>query len=156
MICIVAFAIFAVLGIFSAKYRSLAKESFECVFKMITFKPCESQLDQRIRAKVVGKVFKRNRAMAGFLNRHFEVISWIFVVLMIASTVLSAQAIYNLVVFNNCNGPNTTEACALTALQEGGATSCEAGQGTAIGSNASIGNPTLGESGADTSGEKAE
>ncbi len=125
MICFVAFALFGFLGIFSAKYRGLTKESFECVFKRITFKPCESKLDQRIRTKIVGKVFKKNKTLAGLLNRHFEAISWIFVILMVVSAVLSMQAVYNLIVFNNCNGPNSSEACVLATTTESCSEECQ-------------------------------
>ncbi len=42
MICIFAFFVFAFLAIFSVTYRPLAKEAFECVFRRITLRPCET------------------------------------------------------------------------------------------------------------------
>lgn len=106
MICILAMVVFSILGIFSARYRSLAKEAFECVFKRIRLKPCESGLDQKVKSKIIGKVFKRNKKLAGVLNRYFEVFSWALVILLIVSMGFTANGLFNYFVFGNCNGPN--------------------------------------------------
>lgn len=106
MICIIAMVIFGILSIFSAKYRPLAKESFDCVFRRVTFRKCQSDLDSRIKGKLVGKLMTQSPTSAKLLYKHFETISWIFVILFFVSLFFTGQAVYNLVVYDNCNGPN--------------------------------------------------
>jgi len=52
MICVVALIVFGILGIFSAKYRVIAKEAFDCVFRKITLRKCDSRLDSRLKSEI--------------------------------------------------------------------------------------------------------
>lgn len=106
MICILSLFVFAVLGLFSARYRKLAGEAFECVFKRIQLQPCESGLDQKVKSKVIARVFKRNKKAASILNKYFEVFSWALVVLLFLSLVFTVHGLYNYYAYGNCNGPN--------------------------------------------------
>lgn len=105
VVCFIALGVFAVLGIFSLKYRRLAAEAFDCVLRRVTFRPCVSRLDERIKAKIVSKVLPKNPALAKFINRNFEVISWIFVILTLVSLFFAAQGLWNFYIYGNCNGP---------------------------------------------------
>jgi protein-disulfide isomerase len=116
MICFVALFVFAVLAIFSAKYRPLAKEAFDCVFKRITLRPCESGLDERIKATLVSSVFSKSPKAAAALNKHFELFSWALTIIMIVSLAYSAIGIYNWWAYGNCNGPDQTGFCVFNAL----------------------------------------
>lgn len=109
--CIVALPILAILGIFSVRYRMLAKESFDCVFRTITFRKCHSQLDQRIKSRITGKILKYHPGTAKFIFKHFEILSWIFMILFIVSAVFSGIGIYNYVAYGNCNGPGSNAFC---------------------------------------------
>lgn len=104
MICLIALVVFGILGIFSARYRNIAKEAFNCVFRRITLRRCETGFDRRMKAKITGKLMARSPKAAGIVHRHFEAISWAFTILMIASMVLSLQAVYNYAAYGNCNG----------------------------------------------------
>lgn len=64
VLCIIGIVLFSILGIFSAKYRELAKESFRCVFKMATFRPCDSTLDQKLKSKITTKLMKASPSLA--------------------------------------------------------------------------------------------
>ena len=103
ILCLVAMIVFGVLGIFSAKYRTLAKEAFSCFFKTIQLKPCDSKLDQKIKSKLTAKIMKYSPPLAKFTYRNFVVLSWIFTLLFFASTAYSAYSVYNLVVYGSCN-----------------------------------------------------
>ncbi|PIU20850.1 MAG: hypothetical protein COT15_05130 [Candidatus Diapherotrites archaeon CG08_land_8_20_14_0_20_34_12] len=118
MICVIAFFVFLILGIFSVKYRKLAKESFGCVTKRLTFKPCDSALDKKIRANIVAHIFKRHKGLAGFVNKRFEILSWILLVLMIVSSIYLALGAYNLVLYGTCD-PQHPENCPITVIQGG-------------------------------------
>lgn len=105
MICLLALLVFGILAIFSATHRPLFKEALECVFLRIRFKPCKSNLDQRIKASLTGRIMVKSPKLAGFTYKYFEVISWFFTILMIVSLIYSGIAVYNLAVHGNCNGP---------------------------------------------------
>lgn len=108
MICILSLFVFSVLGIFSAKYRSLAKEAFRCVFLRVQFKPCDTSLDQRLKGQIVSKLLKRNQKMARVVYKHFEAISWAFTILFFASMIYTAYAFYNLFVYGSCDPGSET------------------------------------------------
>ncbi|MBU0472125.1 MAG: hypothetical protein KKF65_05850 [Nanoarchaeota archaeon] len=116
MICLIALVVFGILGIFSATHRKIAREAFECVFKRIRLKPCDSGLDQRLKSQIMGKLLRRKPKLARFTFRHFETISWIFTILMIVSIIYSGIGIFNFIIYGNCDGENSQEACVYTGL----------------------------------------
>ena len=101
VLCIVAMIVFSFLSIGSAKYRRLAKEALRCVFKNLTFSPCDVKLEQKIKGKVTAKLL-RFPTLARFFYRNFKVISWIFTISFFASLAYSAYAIYNYIVYGTC------------------------------------------------------
>lgn len=110
MICIIAMIVFGIMSIFSAAYRKIAKEALECVFKRITLRKCDTGLDQRLKSKVIGSLMKRNQKAARFAFKNFEVLSWVFTILLIGSLVYTAYGIVNLAIYGNCTG-NTGGFC---------------------------------------------
>lgn len=112
VICLVALVVFAILSIFSAKYRLLAKDAFRCVFRMITFRPCDVQLEQRIKSKVTAKLMKGSPTVARVFYKHFKAISWIFTIAFFASLIYSSYGIYNLIVYQACDPSSST--CIIT------------------------------------------
>ncbi len=124
VICVIALVVFGVLGIFSARYRALSAEAFDCVFRKVTFRPCATNLDQRIRAKIVARIFTRSPKMAGLVRRNFEPLSVAFVILTMASGVLAAQAGYNIYKYGTCT-PSDPGACVFApANSNNNPTSC--------------------------------
>jgi protein-disulfide isomerase len=116
VLCIIAFFVFAVMSIFSAKYRPLAREGLKCVFRTVTFKPCDTGLDDRIKAEMVSRLLKFSPGGAKMLNRHFTTFSWIFVLLTVGSLAYSVYGFYNFYLFGNCDGPASTNACVLNQI----------------------------------------
>jgi protein-disulfide isomerase len=105
MICVIALIVFGILGIFSARYRKIAKEALDCVLRRITLRKCTTGLDKRLKSAITGKVMKKHFRTGKFLYKYFEWISWFFLLLMIASMVFTGIGIYNYAVYGNCNGP---------------------------------------------------
>ncbi len=103
MICVIALIVFGILGIFSATHREYATEAFDCVFRRVTLRPCQTGFDKKMRGKIVGKLFVRSPKAAGLVHKHFEVISWFFTILMLTSFAYSAYSGYNLVVLGTCD-----------------------------------------------------
>ena len=116
MICVIALIVFAVLSVFSASHRPLFKEALDCVARRLTFRPCESKLDERLKSKITGALLKKNKHAAKFVYKRFEILSWIFLILMVASIVLSSQAGYYYARYGNCNGPDETGFCIFDPL----------------------------------------
>ena len=106
MICIIAMIVFGIISIFSASYRPIAKESFDCVFRRVTLRKCQSGLDIKLKTKLVGKIMNKSPTLAKPVYKYFEMFSWLFVIITIVSLFFTGQAVYNLVVYDNCAGPN--------------------------------------------------
>lgn len=120
VLCLLALPVFAVLGIFSLKYRKLTKDALECLFKTVTLRKCSSGLDDKIRSDVTGTFLKYSPKTAGFFYRHYRIISWIILILFVWSIYESSVGISNYVKHGNCNGPQSTAFCAIKAAGEEG------------------------------------
>ncbi|MFA6269025.1 MAG: hypothetical protein WCW13_06845 [archaeon] len=120
MICIIALVVFAVLGIFSAKYRAYFSEALDCVFKRVTLRKCTTSFDKKMKLKITTRLSGVNKSLGGFVFKNFETISWIFTIIMIVSMIWSLYVgvlgVYNWVAFGNCYGPDSTQACVLNTL----------------------------------------
>jgi protein-disulfide isomerase len=120
MICLIALVVFGVLGVFSAKYRTIAKEAFDCVFKRLTLRKCTTGLDKRLKSQITGKVMRKHPRFGAAVYKNFEVISWAFTIAMILSLGYSAYSIGNLFVYGNCNGPIPDAFCVFDPIIHGG------------------------------------
>lgn len=116
MICLIALIVFGVLGIFSAKYRVIAKEAFNCVFRKMTLRKCNSDLNQRLKSEITGKFFKVNPRIGRFTYKYFEVFSWILLIITLATIFFMAQGIYFYALYGNCNGPQSNQFCIFDPL----------------------------------------
>lgn len=116
VLCIIAFVVASVLSIFSAKYRPLARDGLQCVVRTITFRPCDTTLEQRIKAEVVSSILGHSPAVAKIINAHFTFFSWLFVLLTIASLAYTAYGGYNFYMYGNCDGPTSAGACILNDI----------------------------------------
>ncbi len=113
VLCLLALPLFAVLGIFSLKYRKLAKDALECVFMTATLRKCKSGLDDRIKAQITGKMLRFSPKSAGFVYRHYKAISWIVLIIFAWSIYEGSIGVYNYYSYGNCNGPVETGFCML-------------------------------------------
>ena len=111
MLCIAAMVIFAIMGIFSAKYRTLSKEAFSCAFRMVTGRACITNFDQRMRVKIAGPIISKNKIIGRFIYKYFKTLSVIFVLLFFASAAYTGLAIYNLTVHGECDPSDPDSSC---------------------------------------------
>lgn len=119
MICLIALIVFGILGIFSAKYRIIAKEALDCVFRRVTLRKCTSGLDKRLKAQITGNLMRRAPKIGKFTYKYFEVISWIFTILLILSIVQTGISVFNFVAYGNCNGQQSDQFCIFDPLGTG-------------------------------------
>lgn len=118
VLCWIALPILALLGIFSVKYRRLAAESLECLFKTATFRRCNSRLDDRIKSQISGHLLKFSPRSAKFFYTNYKIISLILLIIFLWSTYASAAAIYNYIQHGNCNDPDSDDFCILDINKE--------------------------------------
>ena len=111
MFCIVAAVVLSILGIFSAANRRLAKEALDCVFHRITFRPCTTGFDEKMKAKILGKAITRSEKLARFLNKRFELLSWVFFVILMAASFFMLRGLYLFYTTGSCNGANNPGFC---------------------------------------------
>lgn len=111
MICIIAFIVFSITGLFSASHRNLAKEAFDCVFRRVTLRPCNTGFDQKMKGLILGKLMNRSLFLTKIVNRYFEVFSWSLVIITLVSFVLVVQSLYFFYMYGSCNGLNQTGFC---------------------------------------------
>ncbi|HJV36105.1 DsbA family protein [Geomonas sp.] len=118
MFCIISFLILAVMGIFSASSRELAKQAWGCVFRRVTLRPCTTGFDERMKSRILGSVINRSETAARLLSRNFELLSWTMFVLMVASTLFAARGVYLFYVTGNCSGSEEAAFCLLDPTGE--------------------------------------
>jgi hypothetical protein len=111
MFCIAAFVVLSIMGIFSASNRQLAREAFDCVGRRVTLRPCNTGFDEKMKAKLLGVVITRSEGAARFLNKNFELLAWIFLILTLASAFYSVRGLYLFYTTGSCNGANDTGFC---------------------------------------------
>jgi len=112
MICIIALVVFSVMGIFSATHRALAKEALDCIFRRVTFRPCNTGFDERMKGMIVGRLINKSVLAARFVNKYFEFLSWGFIVITLVSGFYTIQGGYNFYLYGSCNGLNQSGFCA--------------------------------------------
>ncbi|MFC2143675.1 hypothetical protein ACFLQN_04730 [Candidatus Aenigmatarchaeota archaeon] len=111
VVCIIALVVLAFMGIFSAKYRVYAKEAASCVGRMVTFRPCKMNFDDKVRAKLTSKISSKSTRAAGFVYKHFGTMSWIFVIVFFVSIVFTGLGIYNYVTYGTCDPSSDDGMC---------------------------------------------
>jgi len=124
------------LAIFSASHRPLAAEAFDCVFRKVTLRKCRTNLDQRLKSQITGKLINKSPFLARFVYKRFEILSWVFVVLLISSLAYSAYGLYNYAKYGHCDGADATGFCVYNAVE--GTTDCNDNTETALASIAEI------------------
>lgn len=112
MICLVGLMVFAVLGIFSATHRQLAKEALSCMKDKATRSPCSTGFDEKYKATTINFLMDYNMRLAGFVNRNFKLLNWIVLIVTLFLLVDLAVSVYNYYYFGTCN-PVSDYGCSL-------------------------------------------
>ncbi len=113
MFCIAAFIVFAVLALFSARYRPLAGKAWYCVWRRVTFRPCDIAFGDELKARILAKVLVRWPRLVRPIDRSLDWFAFAFVALSIWSLVAVSLSGLNLWVYDTCN-PNSGESCSLS------------------------------------------
>lgn len=114
MFCIAAFIVLAIIGIFSARYRKLAKKAWNCTLRRVTFRPCDTSFKEETKNKLLSHVANRTPKLVKVADIGIEVAAFLFVFLTIWSVLLVARSGLNLYVWGTCN-PANASSCSLGA-----------------------------------------
>jgi hypothetical protein len=114
MFCIAAFIVLAIISIFSASHRKLAKKAWGCTFRRITFRPCDVSFKEDTKNKILAKVAHRTPKLVKAADIGIEIASFAFVVLTVWSLLSVVMSGVNLFVWGTCS-PNEASACSLGA-----------------------------------------
>lgn len=116
MLCIFAFVVFLIffpiLGFFP-EYRVLFRKSWNCTFNKVTGQPCDVNLGQELKGKLLGKMIFKYPKFTKFIDKTFSFWAFLFVALNIWSLVYVMIAGINLYVWGTCN-PVSGESCSLS------------------------------------------
>jgi hypothetical protein len=121
--CLVAMAVFGILGIFSAKYRTYFKESIHCVGRMLTLRPCNTNFDQEMKNKIVAKISTKSEKFARFVYKRFALLSWIFLIAFVISLAWTAYSVFNLIYYGTCDPANPKD-CVFNQIENPNQVSC--------------------------------
>lgn len=112
MFCVASLLVLGILSLFSARYRGPAKQALDCVFRRVTLRPCTTGFDVQVKSVILSKLLVKSPGFARFINKRFELISWIFVLSFFASLIWSGRGMYLYWATGNCNGLNQGGFCA--------------------------------------------
>jgi len=112
MLCVASLIVFAVLGLFSARYRRLAGKAWRCVLRRVVFKPCDVNFQEEVKSRLLGALIFRAPRLARLVDRWSGLLSLLFVAASLASLLLALNGGLNLLVYDTCDR-NDTESCAL-------------------------------------------
>ena len=114
VICIVALLVFGIAGIFSATHRKMFYQALHCLKRNIMLRPCETGFDRKLKYSIARRVYKFPR-LHDFVYRHFNLFSWLLVILLFGSLFVSARGLYYLATEKTCD-PNNPEGCPLSKI----------------------------------------
>lgn len=114
MFCIAAFIVLAIISIFSASHRKLAKKAWGCTMRRITFRPCDTSFKEEAKSKLLSHVAKRTPKLVKAADIGIEIASFALVILTIWSILSVMYSGLNLFVWGTCT-PNQASSCSLGA-----------------------------------------
>lgn len=125
MVCIAAFIILALVGVFVAflsifrpdigrKYWTVFKKAWGCVGKKVRLQKCETNFKDDVKNSMLSRIVLRHPRWVAPLGTAIEVGSVLIVVITVWSLVESVKALLAIWVFGTCN-VSIPESCALGA-----------------------------------------
>lgn len=114
MFCIAAFIVLAIISIFSASHRKLAKKAWNCTMRRITFRPCDTSFKEEAKSKLLSHVAKRTPKLVKVADVGIEIASFALVILTIWSILSVLNSGLNLFVWGTCT-PSQASSCGLGA-----------------------------------------
>ncbi len=114
MVCVVAFAVVLVLSAVSARYRKLLGRAWSCVWRKVTFRPCDTSFRDDVKSSMLAPLALRAPALVRPASIAIEVFAWLMVVSFVVSVYLVGRSGLNLYVYGTCDKQDG-QSCSLAA-----------------------------------------
>lgn len=114
MVCIVAFFVVLVLSAVSAKYRKLLGKAWGCVWRRVTFRPCDTTFRDDVKSSLLAPLALRHPHLVKPASIAIEITAWVMVLSLIVSLYLLGRSGLNLFVYGTCDKQNA-QSCSLAA-----------------------------------------
>ncbi|MDK2899231.1 MAG: hypothetical protein PWQ10_418 [Patescibacteria group bacterium] len=114
MFCIAAFIVLAVISIFSASHRKLAKQALSCTLHRVTLRPCDSSFKEETKNKILSHVANKTPRLVKTADIGIEVASFLLVIFTVWSLIVTVESGLNLFVWGTCN-PSNASSCSLSS-----------------------------------------
>lgn len=114
MFCIAAFIILAVISIFSARYRRMAKQAWGCVARRVTFRPCDTKFKDELKSRLLARVALKSPRWVKTADIALEVAAFLIILLTLWSVFVVVKSGLNLYVYGTCS-PANAASCSLGA-----------------------------------------
>ncbi|HEY0260074.1 MAG TPA: hypothetical protein VGC18_09520 [Lacisediminihabitans sp.] len=102
------------MGAFSARYRKYIRKAWNCTFRRVTFRACDTSFKQDVKDRLLAPVAARRPGLVRPASIGLEVISILLVLTTIWSGYTVVKSGLNLYVYGTCNKENS-ESCTLGA-----------------------------------------
>jgi hypothetical protein len=112
--CIAAFIVLAIISIFSASHRKLAKKAWSCTMRRVTFRPCDTSFKEEAKSRLLAHVANKTPRLVKAADIAIEIMAFILVVLTVWSLFVAVKSGLNLYVWGTCN-PAKASSCSLGA-----------------------------------------
>ena len=124
VLCFIALPVLLIFGVFSVKYRKLALEAFQCAFRAVTLRKCQSNFDEKLKGYITGKLIKKSPKFGLLIYRNFQIISLIFVIILVLSAYFAVDGFINYRKYGNCYGLGNDDFCVYDVLLNGNNSNC--------------------------------
>lgn len=114
MFCIAAFIVLLLMAAVSAKYRKLLGKAWNCTFRRVTFRACDTSFKQDIKDRILAPVAIRNPRAVKTVSFALEVAAFLIVVTTVVSLYIVVRSGLNLAAYGTCDKQNAAS-CSIGA-----------------------------------------
>lgn len=114
MLCIVAFFVVLVLSAVSAKYRKILGRAWGCVWRRVTFRPCDTSFKEDVKNTMLAPLAVKHPKWVKPASIAIEVTAWVMMITLIISLYILLKSGLNLMVYGTCDKQDAAS-CTLTS-----------------------------------------
>jgi hypothetical protein len=101
--CIAAFIVLAVMAVFSARYRRYVGTAWNCVWRRVTFRPCDTTFKQDVKDHLLAPIAARRPGLVRPASVTLEILAVLVILTTIWSGYTVVKSAVNLYVYGTCN-----------------------------------------------------
>ena len=114
MFCIAAFIVLVIMAAFSARYRRYVGKAWNCVWRKVTFRPCDTSFKQDVKDHLLAPIAARRPGLVRPASITLEVLAVLVILTTIWSGYTVVKSAVNLYVYGTCNKQDSAS-CTLGA-----------------------------------------